>query len=248
MIHKKSILFLAVAVMVFTAAYGCRAKKAEEAQEQASQEQKLTASAGEESGVEETGEAGKEKAAPGQPAGGQETGAQGGKKVLMVIACDRFRDEELGKPKELFEKEGMAVTVASNKKEGCKGMMGGGAKVDALVGDVSAKDFDAVVFVGGVGAKVFFDDPEASKLAQDAAGGGKVVAAICIAPSILAKAGVLKGKRATVWEGKEFTDVLKEGGCTYSGESVTVDGNVVTANGPGAAPEFGRRIIDLLKK
>lgn len=247
MMCKKSMLMMIAAAAAFVAVSGCKAKKADESQEQAAQEQKLTASAGEESGVEETG-GGKEKAASAQPAGGQGTGAQAGKKVLMVIACSQFRDEELEKPRALFEKEGMAVTVASDRKEGCKGMMGGGAKVDSLVGEVGAKDFDAVVFVGGMGAKVFFDDPKAHKLAQDAAAEGKVVAAICIAPSILAKAGVLKGKRATVWEGKEFTDVLKEGSCTYSAESVTVDGSVVTANGPGAAAEFGQKIVDLLRK
>jgi protease I len=237
---KHFIAAMIAAAAVIVAGFGCKTKRAEEGLEQAGQEQKLTASAGEEGGVEETGLE-KEK-----PAGGQEAGAQAGKKVLMVIACSQFRDEELEKPRALFEKEGMAVTVASDGKEGCKGMMGGGAKVDALVGEVSAKDFDAVVFVGGLGAKVFFDDPTAHKLAQDAAGGGKVVAAICIAPSILAKAGVLKGKRATVWEGKEFTDVLKEGSSTFSGESVTVDGKVVTANGPGAASEFGQKIVELL--
>ena len=65
--------------------------------------------------------------------------------------------------------------------------------------------------------------------------------AICIAPTILAAAGVLAGKKATVWdsEGEQIT-FLKQCGAEYSGESVTRDGLIVTGNGPKAAEEFGR--------
>ncbi len=229
-------------LMAFLVALGCRGKKEDEG---SPQKQRLTASAGEESGIEENTEPADKKKG-GVTEGQEEAGVRSGK-ILMIIACDQFRDEELEQPKRIFEQEGMKVTVASNRKEGCRGMMGGRASVDALLSEVEAKDFEAVVFVGGVGSRVFFDDSNAHRLAQNAAAAGKVIAAICIAPSILARAGVCQGKRVTVWAGKEFIDILKDGGCTYSEESITVDGKLVTANAPQMASQFARKIIDLLK-
>ncbi len=187
---------------------------------------------------EQAGEAGEGE---GEPA------RQGGKKVLMVIACDKFRDDELAEPKKIFEDAGMSVTVASDKTEGCTGMLGAEAGVDMLFNDAKAADYDAVVFVGGTGAKVFFDNADAHKLAKEAAEGGKVLGAICIAPSILARAGLLKDRKATVSKGEEYVDILKSGGAAYSDDSVVVDGKIVTANGPPAAMAFGEKIAELLK-
>ncbi|MFH1438911.1 MAG: DJ-1/PfpI family protein [Pseudomonadota bacterium] len=188
-----------------------------------------------------------DKGQAGEGEGAKKPAQESGKKVLMIIACDEFRDEELAEPKKIFLDAGMSVTVASDRKEGCTGMLGGKAGVDMLLGEARAADYDAVVFVGGAGAKVLFDSADAHKIAKGAAEGGKVLGAICIAPSILARAGLLKGRNATVFEGDEFVGILKSGGAAYSEDSVVVDGNIVTANGPPAARAFGEKIAELLK-
>jgi protease I len=72
----------------------------------------------------------------------------------------------------------------------------------------------------------------------------RVVAAICLAPVILARAGVLVGKRATV--AGTFAAELEQCGATYTGPGVTVDGLVVTANAPKASRAFGEAIAQLL--
>ncbi|MEK7136703.1 MAG: DJ-1/PfpI family protein, partial [Patescibacteria group bacterium] len=81
-----------------------------------------------------------------------------------------------------------------------------------------------------------------------------MLGAICIAPTILARAGVLRGKKATVWDPSTGSgqvalptpsQVLRECGAQYTGEAVTVDGKIVTANGPAAAEEFGRRLASI---
>jgi protease I len=167
--------------------------------------------------------------------------------VLMVIACENFRDEELLKPRDVLGKNGLLVTVASDKKEGCKGMLGAEAAVDSLITEVKAQDFGAVVFVGGTGAKIYLDNADAHKLATEAVKEDRVLGAICLAPAILAKAGVLKGKKATVYNDEEFIGILKEGGADYTGDKVTVDGKIVTAHGPDAAAEFGEKLAELLK-
>ncbi len=182
---------------------------------------------------------------------GEQAGALGegkivGKKVLMVIASSNFRDEELFEPKEVIEKAGGKVTVASSSLKTAKGMLGKTFKPQALLKDVEADDYDAVVFIGGAGASEYWDNAAAHSLAKAAAENGKPVCAICIAPVTLANAGLLKGKRATVWEGD--ADKIKAKGAKYTGADVAVDGNVITANGPKSATKFGEAIVRALGK
>ncbi len=171
-----------------------------------------------------------------------------GKKILMVIAPRNFRDEEFLKPKEIFEKNNIEVTVASKGVKEATGMLGAKADVDIDIGEVNVDKYDAVVFVGGGGASVYYEDPTALNIARESYEKGKVVAAICIAPGILAKAGILKGKKATIWDSGngEFIKILEEEGATYTGENVEQDGKIITANGPHAAEEFGERIVKSL--
>ncbi len=105
-------------------------------------------------------------------------------------------------------------------------------------------DYSAVVFVGGGGARLLYQDGDALRIAQEMAASGKVPAAICLAPVILANAGVLAGKQATV-AGTE-AKALTSAGATYTGPGVTVAGRLVTANAPKASKLFGQQIAALL--
>ncbi len=168
-----------------------------------------------------------------------------GKKVLMVIAPENFRDEEFAEPKEIFEGSSAEVTVASKGVKKAKGKLGATADVDIDIGEADADDYDAVVFIGGPGSSVYFEDPVALNLAEKAYNAGKVTAAICIAPSILANAGVLDGKKATCFKSESENVESKSAG--YTGDPVTIDGKIVTANGPDAAKRFGEEIVKLLE-
>ena len=163
------------------------------------------------------------------------------KKAVMIIAQDGFRDEELLLPKEVLDKNGIEVKIASSSLTQAKGMLGARFKPDLLIQDVNARDYDAIVFIGGAGASQYWDDPLAHKLAQDALNTNRILAAICIAPVTLAKAGVLRGKRATVWASE--AGQLKAGGANYTGRNVERDGNVITASGPSAAAEFAQELV-----
>jgi len=165
--------------------------------------------------------------------------------VLMVIAPENFRDEELFHTKEQLEKAGAEVTIASRDTNTCSGMLGGEATPDISLRDVDADDYDAVVFVGGSGSSVYFNNPATLQLAKDANEAGKVIAAICIAPSILANAGLLKGKKATSFASQQGNLISK--GADYTGDGVTTDGNIITADGPGSARDFGRTIARAIK-
>jgi protease I len=167
-----------------------------------------------------------------------------GKSILMVIAHQDFRDEEYQEPRQIFEARGAKVTVASSSLETAKGALGAEVKPDLLLKDAAVDDYDAIVFVGGPGAQEYWDDPVAHAIAQEAVAQGKVLAAICIAPTTLAKAGVLQGKKATVFSSE--AEELKAGGANYTGVSVERDGLIITANGPQAATEFAEEIAKAL--
>lgn len=166
--------------------------------------------------------------------------------AVMVIAQRGFRDEELFRPKEILEKAGVVVTIASLTLQECKGMLGSVVKPDTTIDQVRVDDYDILVFVGGSGASQYFDNLVAHRLAQEAVNKKKILGAICIAPVILANAGVLDGRRATVWPSE--SGQLEAKGAYFTGAPVQVDGKIVTANGPSAAEDFARAMVGYLKK
>jgi len=173
-----------------------------------------------------------------------------GKKAVMIIAFRDFRDAEYFVPKEILERAGIEVKTASNKIGIAVGADGGDTKVDFLVSQIEVADFDAIIFVGGPGALDALDNEDSYRVAKEAITQNKVLAAICISPVILAKAGVLKGKRATVWNdwAKTQAKILEREGAIFENKSVVIDGKIITANGPGAAKDFGKAIFEVLTK
>lgn len=167
------------------------------------------------------------------------------KKALMIIAQRGFRDEELFDTKAELEKAGIECAIASTSLSEASGMLGGKATPSLTIDKARAEDFDALVFVGGSGSEAFFKNRFALGLVQKFSNAGKVISAICIAPMILLNAGVLKGKKATIFKG--ISEEFKQNGANYTGNPVEADGLVVTAQGPAESKEFGKRIAQLLK-
>ena len=175
--------------------------------------------------------------------------AQGGeemKKAVMIIAQENFRDEELLEPKRILQEAGIVVKVAARSLKQASGMLGARVTPDIMLQDINLQDFDAVIFVGGRGASIYWDDPVAHKIADDAHSANKVVAAICIAPVILARAGLLRNRKATVFSSE--AGKLRSEGVIYTGKSVEKDGKIITASGPPAATEFAKQILQALSE
>lgn len=167
-----------------------------------------------------------------------------GKKVLMVIASKNFRDEEYGQPRKVLEQAGAEVTVACSSLETAKGKLGLEVKPDILITEADEREYDGIVFVGGGGSQEYFDSPVAHKLAQSFHKSGKLTSAICIAPSILANAGLLRNKKATAFPSSVETLTAK--GAVFTGGGVESDGVIVTGSGPEAATQFGRKLTEVL--
>lgn len=166
--------------------------------------------------------------------------------ILMIIAPENFRDEEFLEPKQIFERDGFKVTVASKGVKTAKGKLGASAEIDKDISAVNVSEYGAIVFVGGRGAEVYFEDSEALAIAKEAYESGKVIAAICIAPSILANAGILHGKKATCYSSE--ASHLEEQGAKYTGNDVVVDEKIITANGPKASAKFGEAVAAAMGK
>lgn len=168
----------------------------------------------------------------------------GQRQILMVIAQNDFRDEEYEIPKTIFEEAGFLVKTASERRGEAMGKLGTKVQVDLPLMEIDIDDFEALIFVGGPGAADYFHDGEVLNLVRDFSKKGKVTAAICIAPSILANAGILEGQRATAFPSEQ--ENLTSRGAEYSGAPVESSGNIITANGPQAAKEFAQAIIKAL--
>ncbi len=167
----------------------------------------------------------------------------------MVVAPEKFRDEEFLEPKKVFETSDIVVNVASKEVKEAKGMFGTTVEIDLDIEDVKVDDYDAVIFVGGAGSSIYFENQIVLNIAKEAYEKGKIIGAICIAPGILANAGLLKGKKATIFDSGDgqFPEMLKKKEAEYTGKNVEQDGKIITANGPHAAEEFGKKIVEVLE-
>jgi protease I len=171
------------------------------------------------------------------------------KKVLMIIAPRGFRDEEFQEPKIILEKEGFKVVVASTVAGTAEGMFGLNVTPDTTVDKVNPTEFDAVAVVGGSGSPTYlWNNVQVQKIVQALHQKGGLVSAICLSPVVLAKAGLLKGKKATVFRTADSITELKKGGALISDAPVVVDEKIITGKGPEAAREFGRKIVEGLSR
>ena len=166
------------------------------------------------------------------------------KKAVLIIASENFRDEEFFETKSALEKAAVKTTIASTKTGTIKGMLGGKAVAEMLVKNIDLNDYDAVIFVGGSGAREYFDNKIALDIARQAKDKKKILAAICIAPTVLANAGVLKGVKVTSFMSERAK--LTESGAKFTGSAVEQDGLIITGSGPEAAAKFGKTVAEAL--
>jgi protease I len=172
------------------------------------------------------------------------TAAKG--KILMVLSPQQYKEDELNVPRDYFLSQGYAVVLASLGTETATGMSGGTASVDLDIKSAQPSDYRAIVFVGGDGIYTLKLNQDANYqgLAKAALSQKKIVGAICLAPWILADAGLLKGKKATASD----TDRLRSEGAIVSDEAVVRDGSIITGNGPSAALEFAQAVVAAIEE
>ncbi len=170
--------------------------------------------------------------------------------IALLIASEGYQDKELETARTTFVEAGFDVQVISFFGGQATGALGGETAVDKQLEDIleNVEDYVAVVLIGGPGATFYHKDKKAHDFVQKAMAAEKVVGAICLAPFTLGYAGVLKGRKATAWTGGRFSpEMLAAEGALFRDESVVVDENLVTANGPDAAGAFANAVVATLK-
>lgn len=169
----------------------------------------------------------------------------------MIVAYKDFRDEEYFTPKEIFENAGAKVETVSSEAGTARGADGGEVLVDLILEDLKPEEYDAIVFIGGPGAQNYMGDKEINRIFQEAVSENKVIGAICIAPAVVAKTGILKEKHATVWSSpldQSMVKILKDCGTIYEEKDVVVDGKIISGNGPKAAKKFAEATVEVLSQ
>lgn len=168
--------------------------------------------------------------------------------VLLVIASEGFQNVEYQIPKDIITQAGFLVKTASNKKNPATAKDGSTTTVDYSLEEVNVDHFHGIFFIGGPGAIDCLDNPTSYSIINLAVQARLPIGAICIASRILAKAGVLKGKHATGWNGDgKLEEIFEQYSAVYIRQNVVVDGTIITAVGPQAAEEFGNQIVSMLQ-
>jgi len=164
----------------------------------------------------------------------------------MAIAGKNFRDEELMDTKTVLEENDFKVHVAAPTKDLAVGKLGMKIIPDIDFPDIEEGRYEGIIFIGGPGAFDLIENKFLHEIARKFYEKNKLVAAICIASAILAEAGLLSGKRATVhFSGAEY---LEKAGALYKENDLEIDGNIITASGPVVAARFGQEIVNYLKQ
>lgn len=167
--------------------------------------------------------------------------------MVYILLADGFEEAEALVPADLLRRAGAEVALV-----GVTGAVVTGAHGIAVVSDLSTEqvktdNMELLVIPGGLpGVENLAASTGAVELVKFAAQAADCrLAAICAAPSIvLGPLGVLKGRKATCYPGMEAG---MAGAQAQTGRSVVVDGDIITGEGPGAAFDFGLKLVETLK-
>ena len=170
-------------------------------------------------------------------------------KRVLILAADGFEQSELMDPKAALEAAGFETVVASSNAGEIKGWKdknwGESVAVDALIADMNASDFDALLLPGGqMNPDILRMDEAAVDLVEDFNDAGKPIAAICHGPWMLVEADIVEGRTITSWPSVR-TD-LTNAGANVVDQEVAIDGNLITSRMPADIPAFSKALIDAL--
>ena len=163
---------------------------------------------------------------------------------VYVFLADGFEDVEALIPVDVLRRGGVeVVTVSTTEFPLVESAHGVNIEADIQFEQSDYSDADLLMLPGGMpGASNLFAHEGVCKAVLAQAAAGKKVSAICAAPAVvLAPLGILGGKKATCYPG--FEQALKDGDAQYTGDLVTVDGNITTGEGPAAAFPYAYELL-----
>src|SRR3954454_18923671 len=170
---------------------------------------------------------------------------------VLIIATDGFEEWELFGPREILQKRGAEVVLASPKRDPIQATIhddpGKTIRPDLTLEEAQAEDFEALIIPGGVRNPDHLRmNVRAIELIRDFARQGKPIGAICHGPWLLVEADLLRGRTATSWPSIR-TD-LRNAGANVVDEAAVTDGNIITSRNPDDIEPFTNALIALIER
>ncbi len=164
--------------------------------------------------------------------------------MVYVLLADGFEEIEVIEPVDIMRRAGLSVSLVSITTDievtGAHNII---VKADTTIDKVSPSDISLLMLPGGAGHELLDASNEVHYLINESVIKGAYISAICAAPSILGKKMLLEDKEAVCFPG--FERYLYN--AKLSDKKVVVDGKFITGKGPGAAAEFGFKMVEILK-
>ncbi len=166
------------------------------------------------------------------------------KSILLILPAEDFNEEEFLTVKNLLEKSNYKIFIASDAHTLCTGCSGLKVRADVSFYNMNENNFAGIVFIGGKGVKSYWNNPFLHRIANKFNTSRKMIAAICSAPVLLARAGILANYNATRFP--EDRKELEREGVEFKDSAVVVSKNIITAQAPFAASDFTNTLIEQL--
>jgi protease I len=169
---------------------------------------------------------------------------------ILIVATDGFEESELFGPRDILQKRGAEVVLASLKRDPIQATIhddpGRTIRPDLTVDEAHAGDFDALIIPGGVrNPDQLRLHPRVAELIREFDRQRKPIGAICHGPWLLVEADLLRGRTATSWPSIR-TD-LRNAGANVVDEPAVTDGNIVTSRKPDDVEAFTHALIALVE-
>ncbi len=163
-------------------------------------------------------------------------------KKAVIFLAPAFEETEAVTIIDILRRAEIHVTVAGIVQGVITGSHNIPVNPDTYIDNIKDETFDMVILPGGTGTKYLREDNRVLEIVQKHHKAGKFVTAICAAPTVLLKAGILKGKKVTSFpaEKAKFID------CHYLEEKVVQDGKIITSRAVGTAILFSLKLVENL--
>ncbi len=174
------------------------------------------------------------------------------KRILFIVMPENFQDHEFNIPYMMLIKKGFTVDIGGFRPGIATGSFGLEVTPNFVIDTLTPADFDlydAVVIPGGSGSTTYlWGNKKIQEIVKYFHDHKKIVATICYACIVPVQAGILTGKKATVYPTDEAKAVFTKHGVTFSNDGVVSlsDEKIITGQGPTFAKPFGQAIIEML--
>lgn len=165
--------------------------------------------------------------------------------MVYILLGEGFEEVEALTAADLLRRAGVEVSLVGLEDRMVTGAHAIAVQADCTLEQVSEEDMTMLVLPGGLGGvEAIQMNLFALALIQKAWDHGVYLAAICAAPTILAHMGVLDRRKAVCFPGME--DQMGSA-VVQKGQTVVVDGHLITGEAPGASYDFALKLVEILK-